>query len=132
MHENFGKCQRCGGPLIPLFLPGSLVCLRECDLAPPTCKPLQLDQTEGDSEWAGRMMSIDSGAIMRCISCSCPGANPGTNCEGAEYRVNNYTGQVMWMGRSGWTWVRIAVQPDEIDVWFPKSFPGHKWRNVGG
>jgi hypothetical protein len=113
--------------MIPLFLPGSLVCKLECDLAPAALKPLQLDSIEGDSDWAGRMMMVDSGAIMRCIACCCP----GSSCEGAEYRVNSYTGQVLCMPRSSWAWSRVKMKPDDVDVLFPKAFPSHQWRNVG-
>jgi hypothetical protein len=73
------------------------------------------------------MMAVDSGAIMRCIKCSCQ----QSRCEGGEYRVNNYTGHVMYQQASGWAWVRIQVPADDVDAWFPTHFPGHHWRNVG-
>ena len=116
-----GKCQNCGGPLIPLFV--SLVCQRECDLGGRT--PLNLEQTEGDSDWAGRMMILNSSHVMRCSYC------PGSRNEGLEYRVDNYTGQVQYRTREGWAWTRVpGVTPDEVDTWFPRTFPGFRWRMV--
>lgn len=72
------------------------------------------------------MMAVDSGAIMRCIGCPCP----SSPCVGIEYRVDNYSGQVRYRPNANWTWARVHIKTDEVEVQFPPAYPGHRWRNV--